>query len=332
MPTVTAKNLQTLPDGEHTVCDNLFLRVRGKSRVFIFRYVSPTDGTRRKLSIGPVTRMPLPEARNEAARCRLLLAKGVDPKAARDALAQREEPEPQPEVVTFGEFWRPALHEYAKIRRIEQKTVDTYEGQLENHLVPKLGNLPLSEITPAVVADALRDVWTHRHTTGINARMVLEQLFTIAIRDGLMTSNPALWRGNLSLFLPPTTKVHVVKHREAPTLTMLREALPRLLSAEGVSGKCVAFTILLNILINTSCFSSKKRPPHEAVSLTGQPVSASRTSCSKHFLKPRPPYFEQSFRCSSANFLLPSESLAVAMRDRHFSVWLKTSTGLSFGA
>lgn len=135
MPTVTAKNLHTLPDGEHTVCDNLFLRVRGKSRVFIFRYVSPTDGTRRKLSIGPVTRMPLPEARNEAARCRLLLAKGVDPKAARDALAQREEPEPQPEVVTFGEFWRPALHEYAKIRRIEQKTVDTYEGQLENHLI-----------------------------------------------------------------------------------------------------------------------------------------------------------------------------------------------------
>lgn len=103
--------------------------------LFIFRYVSPTDGTRRKLSIGPVTRMPLPEARNEAARCRLLLAKGVDPKAARDALAQREEPEPQPEVVTFGEFWRPALHEYAKIRRIEQKTVDTYEGQLENHLI-----------------------------------------------------------------------------------------------------------------------------------------------------------------------------------------------------
>ena len=31
---------------------------------------------------------------------------------------------------------------------------------------------------------------------------------------------------------------------------------------------------LLNILINTSGFSSKKRPPHEAVYLTGQPVSA----------------------------------------------------------
>lgn len=37
--------------------------------------------------------------------------------------------------------------------------------------------------------------------------------------------------------------------------------------------------MFLNILINTSGFSSKKRPPHEAVSLTGQPVSASRTSC-----------------------------------------------------
>lgn len=39
------------------------------------------------------------------------------------------------------------------------------------------------------------------------------------------------------------------------------------------------FLPILNILINTSGFSSKKRPPHEAVSLTGQPVSASRTSC-----------------------------------------------------
>ncbi len=63
------------------------------------------------------------------------------------------------------------------------------------------------------------------------------------------------------------------------------EAGQGLAAAGGVPDIAAAFRVapvpglILNILINTSGFSSKKRPPHEAVSLTGQPVSASRTSC-----------------------------------------------------
>lgn len=36
MPAVTSKTVHTLPDGEYLISDNLYLRVRGTSRSFIF--------------------------------------------------------------------------------------------------------------------------------------------------------------------------------------------------------------------------------------------------------------------------------------------------------
>ena len=96
-----------------------------------------------------------------------------------------------------------------------------------------------------------------------------------------------------------------------------------------------ATRILLNILINTSGFSSKNGLL-AGISLTSGNPSALRILrafvLEKHFLKAAPPYFRTVLQVFLGQLLVPSESPAVAMRDRHFSVWLKTSTGLSFGA
>ena len=71
MPAVTSKTVHTLPDGEYLISDNLYLRVRGTSRSFIFRYISPATKSRRKISLGSVRKIPIADARDEAARCRL---------------------------------------------------------------------------------------------------------------------------------------------------------------------------------------------------------------------------------------------------------------------
>lgn len=242
MPAVTSKTVHTLPDGEYLISDNLYLRVRGTSRSFIFRYISPAKKSRRKISLGSARKITIADARDEAARCRLLLSKGIDPLVARDTLKA-----PQPEEsteLTFGDFWERALEEYVKVRRIKEKTAATYAGQVRNHILPALGAIKLSEITPAICADAILPIWTERPTTGVNVRMILEQIFTVAMRDGIVSSNPALWRGNLSLFLPPLAKIHTVTHRPAPSIDELRDALPKMVRARGTGPIAGAFTIL----------------------------------------------------------------------------------------
>lgn len=206
MPAVTSKTVHTLPDGEYLISDNLYLRVRGTSRSFIFRYISPAQKSRRKISLGSARKITIADARDEAARCRLLLSKGIDPLVARDTLKAPQSEEST--ELTFGDFWERALEEYVKVRRIKEKTAATYAGQVRNHILPALGTIKLSEITPAICADAILPIWTERPTTGVNVRMILEQIFTVAMRDGIVSSNPALWRGNLSLFLPPLANPH----------------------------------------------------------------------------------------------------------------------------
>lgn len=242
MSAVTIKTVKTLPDGSHRIGDNLFLLVRGTSRIYVFRYTAP-DGTRRKLSLGSVARLPLADAKAEAKKCSVLLAKGIDPQSARNAIIQKQTADAARQL-TFGDFWERALEEYVKVRRIKEKTAANYAGQVRNHILPALGAIKLSEITPAICADAILPIWTERPTTGVNVRMILEQIFTIAMRDGIVSSNPALWRGNLSLFLPPLAKIHTVTHRPAPSIDELRNALPKMLRARGTGPIAGAFTIL----------------------------------------------------------------------------------------
>jgi integrase len=92
-------------------------------------------------------------------------------------------------VAGFLRSWIAGLRE-ARNQRIRPRTIEHYEGIVENHLVPALGDLRLSALTPARVqafldADGAAPRTVHHH------RAVLRRALNVAVRQRLLPYNPA---------------------------------------------------------------------------------------------------------------------------------------------
>jgi integrase len=92
-------------------------------------------------------------------------------------------------VAGFLRSWIAGLRE-ARNQRIRPRTIEHYEGIVENHLVPALGDLRLSALTPGRVqafldADGAAPRTVHHH------RAVLRRALNVAVRQRLLPYNPA---------------------------------------------------------------------------------------------------------------------------------------------
>lgn len=244
--TVSQKGIRKLEDGAYRVAPNLILRVRtrpsGTSRTYFFRY--QRSGKRTDLSLGSADVLTLQEAKEEAMKCQLLLARGIDPKEVRDAELKAQEMMDGPHEQTFQEFFDYGMAEMAKWRQMTPRVLKTYTGQAAAYALPVLGPMKLSSITVKDVVSVLEPIWKTKTPTAINLRMILEMLFSIAVREGLMTGNPATWRGNVQLYLPSTTRVHKTEHRPAIDVALLSKVCRNLSTAAGVGAKATLFCIL----------------------------------------------------------------------------------------
>lgn len=248
MSTVTTRNVNTLPDGEHLAADNLYLTVRGPSRSFVFRYVAPS-GVRRKMSLGSVKKISLADARAEADRCRVILAKGLDPKDMRDQERERlrAAAHPDPAALTLAEYLPSALEKLLDVRRVKPSTERNYRAFARRILIPCLGDLRIQELTPSTIAERLRKSWLTYPRATPQARFVLEGALDFSVDDGMIESNPARWRGGLALHLPKPRKVRDTNHQYAISLGALQRAMPALIASRSVGAPIAAFAAL------TSC-------------------------------------------------------------------------------
>lgn len=218
---VTAKTALTLPDGRYSIEQNLYLVVRreGASRTYFLRYT--INGTRRDLSLGDPRSKPLALVKQEAAKARLMIAQGVDPKTERDkARAAAKEAS----CITFAEYLPSAVEELAKIRQWKPRT-RTRNFYLSKHLLAaQFAGRPLDEITTRDVLRFLAPRWSS--SDGDADRGLLEMIFAIARRDGVIdTPNPAVWKGNLDAYLAPYLKVHRKVSHYAVSVEELRNGI-----------------------------------------------------------------------------------------------------------
>ena len=239
---VTAKSALTLPDGRYLVEPQLYLVVRrgGLSRTFFIRYT--LDGRRRDFSLGSAKDKTLAVVKAEAAQVRSLIARGIDPKDARD----RERAERvRPSVPTFEEYVPRALEELDRLRHWAERTLMTYQ-KLANIALrdPGFSGRRLDEITVENVRDFLAAIWS-QYKNVHHLRGLLEMIFSLARRDGFMTiPNPAIWRGNLDAYLPLKTKEHRPDHFHAISLDALRTALRGLLAGKRRTDPAIIFLAL----------------------------------------------------------------------------------------
>ena len=72
----------------------------------------------------------------------------------------------------------------------------------------------------------------------------METFFAWAIASGYYSQpNPAVWKGNLDLFLPPKSKVHQGDHHEAPEMDELRKAVRYCLAHPSPASGLLLFVI-----------------------------------------------------------------------------------------
>jgi len=173
---------KTLPHGGVTGLTLHPSETKGRGK-WVFRYVSPTTHKRRNKGLGPYPEVGIAEAGKIAQELRALLAQGVDPLAAEEAL-----PEAQP-TPTFREAAE-LLHADLKPGWRNAKHSAQWINTLEKFAYPTLGSMPLDTIEPRHIADALRSIWLEKAETASRVKQRLHAVMAWGWAHGHNQSNP----------------------------------------------------------------------------------------------------------------------------------------------
>jgi integrase len=175
------------------------LYVMGLHWTFMWRRA----GRQREAGGGSLLDRSLAEAREWAAGCRAMLAKGIDPLDVKEAAATVAK---APKVPTFGECaemvfvakspaWRSALH------------TRQWQSSIVRHAA-LIRDMPINEIDRQAVLTVLQPIWLTTQEPARRMRGRGEEIWDYAKVHGWVTGeNPFRWKGNLEHILPRRQKV-----------------------------------------------------------------------------------------------------------------------------
>lgn len=228
--------------GLHGDGGNLWLQVSPTgTKSWLFRF--SLKRVAREMGLGSCLTVPLYEARDKAAAQRKLLAAGIDPIEARDAMASQGRLEAA-RAMTF----RQCAEAYVKTHSAAWKNAkhaSQWGNTLETYAYPVLGALPVQLIDTDAVLRVLTPIWETKTETASRVRGRIESVLDWAKARGLRAGdNPATWRGHLKKLLPERGKVKPVEHHAALPYVKLPVFMADLRRQEGVAAKALEFTIL----------------------------------------------------------------------------------------
>lgn len=209
MNKLSAKAAKSAADGWHSDGGGLYLRVKGPSRSWVFRW---TEGIKkRERAIGPQSAISLATARQRATDARQALADGEAPAVAKAAPITAPA---RPKVKTLGM----AAQDYIHARRqtwSNAKHAAQWQASLDLHATNLL-KMPITDITSADLADTLSPIWLTKIETASRVRQRIERILGACIARGERAGpNPAALRDNLDVILPSQKRVKVIKHHAA---------------------------------------------------------------------------------------------------------------------
>ncbi|NUA25993.1 tyrosine-type recombinase/integrase [Cupriavidus basilensis] len=150
---------------------------------WVLRYVSPVTGKRRNAGLGSYPMIGIAEAGKSAQAMREQLARGIDPLEvkASEALKPKTPIFQEAAKTLHGELlpsWKNAKH--------GQQWINT----LTEYAFPTLGSLPLDQIHPRHIADALRPIWLEKAETAGRLKQRLHAVMAWGWAHGHCLSNP----------------------------------------------------------------------------------------------------------------------------------------------
>ena len=239
---LSALSVKNLPAGKHADGGGLWLIKRddggGK---WIYRY--DLKGKRREMGLGSSRFVSLKEVRVEADRWRRVVATG------KDAIRQRDRQRREADVA------RPTLETVAKecfeARKADLKgggTAGRWYSPLEIHVMPKIGDVPIEEITQNDLKNTLAPIWHKKAETARKAMNRLAIVFRHGAAMGLPVDMQATEKAKALLGAQRKQSVHIpaMPWREVPEFIAS-------LTDGGMVEQCLIFSIL------TACRSGEVR-------------------------------------------------------------------------
>lgn len=204
------KEIESLPPGTHGDGNNLYLVVKDSgARAYMLRYY--WHGRPQKMGLGAARDLKLSEARDKAIDANRLIAKGINPREARDEQLHAQD------SVLFGEFaeeLRLKLEKGFKHKAHKAK----WKRTVDVHTKP-LHKKRLDQITTNDVQAMLEPIWLTTPVAARDVRQHVEAILSAAKAAGHRKGdNPAVWKGNLEHLLPKSKRKGKVRgpHKSLP--------------------------------------------------------------------------------------------------------------------
>jgi hypothetical protein len=185
---LTNRNVVLAKPGRHqdTGTQGLYLYVSPDEQVrrWIYRYTSPVSRKVTETGLGPISAVPLADARDKANDLLRQIRNGICPIAAKRA--------DRAAATTFAE----AAEAWIEIHRVEWRSESQLCGArnvLFNHGKP-LGSVPVAELTPDKIQATLEELWVRCPVQGRRALAMFERVLNLAKAKGWRAGdNPASW-------------------------------------------------------------------------------------------------------------------------------------------
>ncbi|MGF6974924.1 integrase [Paraburkholderia sp. JPY465] len=233
--------------GKHPVggVEGLYLKVTDTgSRSWVLRVT--VAGKRREIGLGAYNEsgMGVAVARAKALSVREDIARGVDPVMQKKEAASRLRASQALEMTFEQAAKRFITAKEPEWRNSKHGAQWTYT--LEEFAYPLIGKMMIRHVTRAHVTEILEPIWTTKTETASRLRGRIEAILDWARVKGFRDEgvNPAAWRGNLDKLLSAPKKTKRVRNHPALPIDQMGAFMVTLRATEGVSARCLEFSIL----------------------------------------------------------------------------------------
>lgn len=208
----TSKDL-SLFDGDGLV---LYVKLSG-SKVWRFRYYKPITGKRQTMTIGAYPEISLAEARQHREDARALLAKGIDPQEYKREIMTEAHAVKANTLAKVAADWL----EIKLSQDLSENTIKQINRMLNVYLLPSMGAVPVTMITPRRVIEAMETLKaTGRLETIHRAVQRLREIMDYAANAGYITANP-ISRISTAFSQPVRTNNPTIRPEGLPKLLQL---------------------------------------------------------------------------------------------------------------
>jgi integrase len=173
-----ATAIKSLPLGKHCDGGGLWLNKRNEGSSWFFRYT--IAGNRREMGLGSLHNVGLKQARDLAEKCRARLGDGLDPIKQRDKqLREQSKLDTTLKTIALQAF------ESKKAELRGDGVNGRWFTPIGLHVIPKLGNYPIEEITQRDLERIIKPLWNTKHETARKALNRLNVIIKYAAALGL---------------------------------------------------------------------------------------------------------------------------------------------------